>query len=142
MVQQRLQLSSDALRLARLELGIFFEQAYNVEGGKRRKTDELHFACAGNGVGDFVVQEAREKIWPLLRAAHRKKAAFLQLLCEQTDEELKDLAIAIAKGVIALDHHHPAQARAVHLDRVGHGVEAKHVVITRKRACRAGDLLV
>ena len=142
MVQQRLQLSSDALRLARLELGIFFEQAYNVEGGKRRKTDELHFACAGNGVGDFVVQEAREKIWSLLRAAQRKKAAFLQLLREQTDKELKDLAIAIAKGVIAFDHHRPAQTRAVHLDRIGHGVEAEHVVIACKRACRAGNLLV
>ena len=61
---------------------------------------------------------------------------------KMSDKELKDLAIAIAKGVIAFDHHRPAQTRAVHLDRIGHGVEAEHVVIACKRACRAGNLLV
>ena len=66
----------------------------------------------------------------------------MQLLGEQADKELKDVTVAIAKGMIALDHHHSAQAGAVYRDCSGHGVELEDIVIACKGARRSGELLV
>ena len=141
-MQQRLQLSADAFRITRVQLGVFFEQAYDIECGERGKTDELHPARAGDRVGNLVVQKAREKIWSLLWSSQRKEAALLQLLSEQADKELKDVAVAIVKGMIVLDHHCSAQAGAVYRDCSSHGVELEDVVIACKGARRSGELLI